>query len=638
MAASILLTSLGVGVLAGLVEICWAYLLPMFSEQWRATLPKSAGGLLSFCAGAVAADGLLVLFGGIFLLILLTLLTRVTRLSTQSARLRVVARAAIMGGTACYLFNGWTALFLLCSGDQETSTDRLIAAAGSVTLLLFALLGSAGLEAARRRWHRVTPAAVWFTAVITLLVVTAPPFWRYRASHDPRREISISNAGPRPNILLVTLDTLRSDYVACYGHPWIKTPTLDQLAADGFAFDAAISQAPSTTPSHCSLMTSVYPFDHGAENGRPMKPDLITLADVLRAAGYETTAFASATTTRSINTGLQQGFDRYVDSLVSWSELFGRDEFQHLIFFYLAGFMRDTQIPGEVVTNRALRWLENRSDKPFFTWLHYFDPHEPYGSPPPFRDMYSGTITDGLPMAAERQRYAEDITYADFELGRFLNTLKRKHLYDETLIIVTSDHGEAFGETHAHIVETGHGHYLSDVTQRVPLIIKPTGPHPRGRRVSEQVELIDLAPTVLSLLEIESPGGFCGNSFAALLDSRSPAYADRYAYAFNVVHVARPGAEPDVMFLQQLAARSNDWKYIARPRLDEAELYDLRQDPHERTNLASRYPDIAARLHTQIVPFWNPQRDRSEDPRQGLAPALVHELRALGYLGEPDDE
>jgi arylsulfatase A-like enzyme len=638
LAASILLTSLGVGVLAGLVEICWAYLLPMFSEQWRATLPRSTAGLLSFCAAAVATDGVLVLFGGTLLLILLALLTRVTRLSTKSARLRVVARAAILGGTACYLFNGWIALFLLCSGDQETSTDRLIAAAGSVTLLSLALLGSAGLEAARRRWHQVTPVAVWFTAVIILLVVTAPAFWRYRASHDPRRKISISNAGPRPNILLVTLDTLRSDYVGCYGHPWIETPTLDELAADGFAFDAAISQAPSTTPSHCSLMTSVYPFDHGAENGRPMKPDLITLADVLRAAGYETTAFASATTTRSINTGLQQGFDRYVDSLVSWSELFGRDEFQHLIFFYLAGFARDTQIPGEVVTDRALRWLENRPDKPFFTWLHYFDPHEPYGSPPPFRDMYKGIITDGRPLAAERQRYAEDITYADFELGRFLDTLKRKSLYDETLIIVTSDHGEAFGETHAHIVETGHGHYLSDVTQRVPLIIKPAGPHPRGRRVNEQVELIDLAPTVLNLLGIEPPAGFCGNSFAALLDSRSPAYTDRYAYAFNVVHVARPGAEPDVLFLQQLAVRSNEWKYIARPRLGEAELYDLRQDPHERTNLAGRYPDIAARLHAQIAPFWNPQRDRSEDPRQGLAPALVRELQALGYLAESDDE
>jgi choline-sulfatase len=471
-----------------------------------------------------------------------------------------------------------------------------------------------------------------------LLAATVWSYWRYGNSPEPSPPISLAYGGPRPNILLVTLDTLRADYVRCYGHPWIETPTLDQLAADGAVFDAAIAQAPSTTPSHCSIMTSVYPVDHGAENGRPMRSDLVTLAEVLRAHGYETVAFTSATTTRSINTGLQKGFDRYVDSLVPWSELFGCDEFQHLIFFYLAGFAQHTQIPGEIVTNRALRWLENRSEKPFFTWLHYFDPHEPYGSPPPFRDKYRGKIKDGLPMAAERELYAEDITNADFQLGRFIDALRRADLYGNTLIVVTSDHGEAFGEAHAHITETGHGHYLSDVTQRVPLVIKPAGAPALRRRIAEQVELIDLAPTVLGLLHIDPPRDFRGNSFAALLDSRYPPYADRYARAFNVVHVARPGAENGVLYVQQLAIRTSDWKYIARPRLGAAELYNLHQDPSERYSLTDRHADIAGRLRAQVMPFWDRQRETPGDPREGLAPTLVRELQALGYLGDSDHE
>lgn len=638
LAASVLLTALATAVLAGLLETCWPYLWPALSEQWRATLPASVGGLLSFAAVAVVTDGLLGLGVGFTALILLALLPRVSLSSRRSAAPRVLARAVIFGAAACYLFNGWAALLILSSVGEQTRTHSLIVAGGTVALLLSALLLSAGLEAARRRWRRVTPAAVWCSAVVISLAVMTPAFCRYQASHEPPPEIHIFTAGPRPNILLVTLDTLRADYVRCYGHPWIETPALDALAAHGIAFDAAISQAPSTTPAHCSIMTSVYPFDHGAENGRPMRSGLVTLADVLRAHGYETVAFVSATTTRSINTGLHQGFDRYVDSLVSWSELFGRDEFQHLVFFYLVGFAQNMQIPGEVVSDRALRWLEQRSERPFFVWLHYFDPHEPYGSPPPFHDMYAGKITDGLPMAAERQRYAEDITNADFQLGRFISALERAGLYDNTLVIVTADHGEGFGEKHAHITEVGHGNYLSDVTQRVPLIIKPAGARRAARRVSQQVELIDLAPTVLSLLEIAPPAGFSGNSFAALLDGRWPPYSDRYARAFNVARVYQPGAEDAAVYLQQLAVRTDAWKYIARPRLGQAELYDLRRDPREQTDFTDQHSEIASQLHAQILPFWDPQHDVADDPRKDLAPALVRELQALGYLGDPGED
>lgn len=639
LAKFILLTSLGVGVLAGLAEICWSYLLPVFSAEWRAVLPTSASSLLAFAAAALATDVPLVLAGGILLLIPLSLLTRATRLAGTSRRLRVLARGTILGGVLCYLYIGWMVLFVLLASQRQTLAYWLILIGGAATLLLLALLASAAITAARRRWHRATPTAIWSAAVIVLVILIVPLFWHYRASQVAHPIIAVSTAGPRPNILLVTVDTLRVDYLGCYGHPWIKTPTVDALAGDGVVFDAAISQAPSTTPSHCSLMTSMYPFDHGAENGKPMKRGLITLADVLGAHGYETVAFTSATTTRSINSGLQQGFDRYVDSLVAWSEAFGHDEFQHLILFYLVGIAEHSRIPGEVVTNRALRWLEDRSGKPFFAWLHYFDPHLPYGSPPPFRQMYKGKIADGRPMATQRERYAEDITYVDFQLDRFIDALQQKNLYDNTLIIVASDHGEAFGERHGDVVETSHGRYLYDTTQHVPLVFKPPGARRLARRVAELIELTDVAPTVLNLLQIDVPAAFVGKPLAELLEDRPFSHAGRDAHAFNVIDVVPPGAaRHEVLFVQQLAVRSKQWKFITRPRLNQEELYDLLEDPREFTNLASERLEDARQHRTEITSLWDRQRDTSQDPRQRLAPALVRELQALGYLGGDDQD
>ena len=637
--ASVLLTSVGVGVLVGIAEVCWSYLLPIFNEQWRAVLPTSLGGLIVFVAAAVATDGLLGLGVGALWLLCLSLITRLARIPRTSKRLHMLARAVILWGGLCYLYIGWLVLFVVLGGQFKTFACHLLLIGGATALLPFALLVDVLLTATQRRWQRITRGVMWCAAVAVLFLALAVPFWRYRASQETGRNLGIaaSTSGPRPNVLLITLDTLRADYLGCYGHPWIQSPAVDRLALDGVAFDTAISQAPSTTPSHCSIMTSLYPFDHDAENGKPMRRGLITLADVLRANGYETVAFTSATTTRSINTGLQQGFDHYGDSLVSWSEFFGRDEFQQLIIFYVLGVAKDSQIPGEVVTDRALRWLKNRSNKPFFVWLHYFDPHYPYGSPPPFRGMYRGKAADGLPMSDPRERYAEDITYADYQLGRFVNALKKLGLYDKSLIVVTGDHGEAFGEKHGDICEAGHDHYLYDTTQRVPLVIKPAGARLLGRRVSDQVELIDLAPTILDLLDIDTPRSFRGQSLAGLLEGRPSPYPPRDAYSFNVVRV-RGAAKYEVSFAQQIAVRSPEWKFITRPRLNEQELYNLLEDPAETTNVAGAHPELVQQRIAQVAPLWDATRDSSQDPHQRLAPALVRQLQALGYLGDSADD
>ncbi|RMF81549.1 MAG: hypothetical protein D6744_07035, partial [Planctomycetota bacterium] len=432
----------------------------------------------------------------------------------------------------------------------------------------------------------------------------------------------------------------RVDYLGCYGHPWIQTPTVDALAAAGVVFEAAISQAPSTCPSHCTIMTSAYPFDHGAENGKPMRDGLVTLADVFAAHGYETAAFVSSTTTRSISSGLHQGFATYEDSLVPWARAFGRDELQHLILSYVLGVAQRSQIPGRVVSDRALRWLADHADRPRFVWLHYFDPHSPYGSPPPYRGMYAGRINDGRPYAAERERYAEDITYVDAQLGRVIAALKSAGQYDEMWIIVTSDHGEAFGEVHDGVREVAHGRYLYDTTQHVPLIVKPPASAGiRPRRVAEQVELADIAPTLTTLLGMPTPQAWTGVSLQAALAGRPASDEPRTAHAFNIIDI--PAAEDPgrVDFVQQIALRTPQWKFIAIPRKRHEELYDLRTDPDERTNVKTAHAELLPSLRAIVAKFWDSSRAVDDDPRQRLAPALIRQLEALGYMGgQPEPE
>ena len=636
-----LVTALLSGVFAGLAEVSWAYLLPSISVQWRAELPVRIADLLTFVAAAVTADAVLAVLATTILLFLLMLLTR-----THSLFRRIASwtPALVIWGTLSYLYVGWMVLFILLSNDRGRLSYKVLIFGGVGLLLLVTLLSRAAGRMLCRKAARRGALVANATPLAAILLVLAVVFARYSASHASTPVVRPKTATLefKPDVLLVTLDTLRADYLGCYGHPWIQTPIVDALARDGVVFDSAISQAPSTCPSHCSILTSSYPFDHGAENGKPMRDGLITLADVFAAHGYDTAAFVSSTTTRSISSGLQQGFAIYQDSLVPWSTAFGRDEFQNLILFYVIGIAQKSQIAGDVVSERALAWLSRPRARPFFTWLHYFDPHSPYGSPPPYHDMYAGRITDGLPMAAQRERYAEDITYADAQLGRVIESLKSSGRYDETLIIVMSDHGEAFGEMHGGVKEVAHGRYLYDTTQHVPLIIKP--PAALGvapRRIATQVELVDMAPTALAALGMPIPEGWTGTSLETLLASGDASAAHREAHAFNIIDVPAANAPARTDFVQQIAVRTPQWKFISIPRIAQEELYDLITDPREAQNVLSAHGGALSPFREIVRRFWDPARATNNDPRQRLAPALLQQLEALGYLGgqpEPEED
>ena len=248
----------------------------------------------------------------------------------------------------------------------------------------------------------------------------------------------------KPSVILITIDTLRADHVGCYGAQTVKTPTLDALAHDGVVFERAISQVPLTWPSHAVIMTGTYPFQNGVQDftGQPLAPQFRSVAQAFKQAGYATGAVVSAFVLDR-SWGLARGFDFYDDA-------FSAQTFEQKDIGLV------DRRAGESVAH-AIAWLKKTPRRPFFLWLHLYDPHSPYDPPEPYRSEYRSHLYDG------------EIAYADHELGNLMAWLKQNHLYDSSLIVALSDHGESLGE-HG---EDEHGFFLYNATVHVPLIVKP---------------------------------------------------------------------------------------------------------------------------------------------------------------------
>ena len=250
----------------------------------------------------------------------------------------------------------------------------------------------------------------------------------------------------RPSLLLVSIDTLRADHVGVYGAVDARTPVIDRLAAEGTRFTTAIASAPLTLPSHASILTGLYPPHHGVRyNGiSRLLPSFDTLTERLRDAGYATGAVVGSAVLAG-KYGLDQGFDHYDDDTRSRGD--------------------PAERPASEVTDGALAWLEH-AERPFFLWVHYYDPHERYAPPAPFADRFAGRPYDG------------EVAYVDAELGRLFDSLAARGELDEALIVVTSDHGESLGE-HA---ELTHSYSLYDAVLAVPLVFRGPGVPPAPPR------------------------------------------------------------------------------------------------------------------------------------------------------------
>ncbi len=401
------------------------------------------------------------------------------------------------------------------------------------------------------------------------------------------------NRGPA-NVLIITLDTTRADHLGSYGYARGSTPRLDELAARGARFREAITVTPLTLPAHSSLMTGTFPMFHGVRDngGFYLGEDQTTLAEILRAKGYRTGGFVSAFVLDS-RWGINQGFDTYFDN-------FDLDQAK-------GGGMDEIQRPAQDVIDKALEWLDKDVERPFFGWVHLYDPHTPYNAPEPFRSRFPRTLSGA---------YDAEIAYADQQLGRLIDRLADDGRLDRTLVIVLGDHGESLGQHR----EQTHGFFVYEPVLHIPLIM--AGPTIEPRVVPDQVRIVDVMPTVLDLLGMPKAPGAQGSTLASTLRGESfdaPAFAEcwfpRYHYGWSELMTIRDGR----------------YKYIAAPR---PELYDLENDAGELNNIAATSPARIAALGNALRDLV--ERSASKAATQGpqrVDPDVEERLRALGYVG-----
>lgn len=419
--------------------------------------------------------------------------------------------------------------------------------------------------------------------------------------------IGIGGCGPKerpPNVLLVTFDTTRADRIGCYGNQRIETPTLDGLAREGIRFANAMSTAPITAPSHSTILTGRYPIAHGfRDNGLfVLGEEQVTLAEILRENGYATAAAVGAFPLIA-RFGLNQGFDLFDDHLTgAFEDHTGqRAVAKDRLFF-------DERRAAQV-NEAVLPWLsQNAGKRPFFTWVHYFDPHQPHEPESPWAETYADDLYNG------------EIAYADAKLGYLLEHLRRLGELDRTLVVMTADHGEGLGD-HG---EVTHALLAYNSTLHVPLIIRPPhGAEPRGVVVEHRVGTVDLTPTIVDLLGLEPSDTFQGRSLAPLWRNPSAPPPRTPHYAENLSpRLSHGWGELRVLF-------DGSYKYIHGPR---PELFDLARDPAELHDLMVDEPDTATAMRTRLQAFLDRYSVSGVSTVEDLDEETRQRLAALGYI------
>ncbi|MDG2308856.1 MAG: sulfatase [Candidatus Binatia bacterium] len=403
------------------------------------------------------------------------------------------------------------------------------------------------------------------------------------------------------NVILVSLDTMRGDFVGRDYEGQPLTPELDARAREGASFQQALAPYPSTSASHMSLFTSSYPAEHKVLHAKHVLPaKMPTLAEIFAANSYATAAFTE-NAMLAAEAGFERGFDDYYENrgLSMW----------------------DARGDIEQTLDRGLRWLGHHRGEKFFLFLHSYQVHTPY-EPPPEHDVFHAKPLPGEKprWARMRNRYAGEVVYTDRILRRLFDTLDRLGLSNETIVVVTADHGDEFGE-HGSV---GHSRTVYDEVLRVPLVFWAPGLIPAGAVVDGQVSLVDLGPTLLDLVRIPPVEALGGESLApALLHGEPPRNAVRFAEGPSLKHADG----------RLFSARTEDYKWIGRENLeDPVEIYDLRSDPGEQNNLAED-PELRAQGRELLGVYRamdaaepGTAQEREVDTR------TQDKLRALGYL------
>jgi arylsulfatase A-like enzyme/predicted Zn-dependent protease len=446
-----------------------------------------------------------------------------------------------------------------------------------------------------RRLRVAVPLGLALAGLLAVKLVTDRDPLRRIAREWSRLEVD------KPNVVVITLDTTRADHLAAYGYGDVETPALDGLARRGALFEECASVVPLTLPSHSTIFTGKYPTYHGVRvNGNTALGEVqTTLAEVLAGRGYACGAFIGAFVLDG-RWGLKQGFERYDDA-------FDLKKYKTLDLGMV-------QRPGDQVVDAALGWLEDRKNKPFFAWIHLYDPHTPYAPPEPYLSSYGRRGLVGL--------YDGEIAFMDAQVGRVARWLEESGLDRSTVVVLVGDHGEGLG-SHG---ESSHGYFIYDYAAHVPLIVVTPFRAGRGARIPSQVSTVDVFATVLDLVKIPVPADQQGRSLVPLVMGRAdgedvPAYAESFA--------------PNIQFgwapLQGL--RTTRYKFISAPRL---ELYDLERDPREAVNILDREPAAARDLKARLDRLVEETGRGAPQPQAAdLDKETVSRLAALGYVGAP---
>lgn len=452
----------------------------------------------------------------------------------------------------------------------------------------------------------------------------------------------------KPNVLLISIDTLRADRVGAYGYRLDTTPTIDALAARGVRFADTTVPWPKTWPSMAAMVTGKYPSTNGIRlrPRRPLPPENVTLAEALRDAGYATGAVV-ANVNLGRNFGFDQGFDHFVESWADEAKrLTGKTNFRN------APGLVKRFTNGRIVTDQGLAAIDALGagkDRPFFLWLHYIDPHGPYVPPPEFATLFAGEHEQRLVPLEElppyqlqtdpatglvsndvgfyETQYDREVRSVDAQIGRLLAGLEERGLTRDTLIVLTADHGESMWEN-AYYLE--HGNVPYQTTGAAPLIFALDGRFDGGAVIEDPVGVIDVFSTVLAATGTPPPAGVASTNLLPVAEGKggAPAHVFMESGKYEPFQlVARKGAWK---LVQLRSPKDREW--LGRP---EVALYDLASDPTEQADVAAQNPEVVAEL-TAALAEWQKTTPRfSGDVKTDLKkldPKTQEMLRALGYL------
>lgn len=398
----------------------------------------------------------------------------------------------------------------------------------------------------------------------------------------------------RPNVILISVDTLRADHLSCYGYSRTTTPNLDQLAEKGVKFLDVTSAIPLTNPALSALLTSLPPSQTGVtRNGLSLRPEHQTLAELLRDQGYITAAVVSSWPLHGSRSGLARGFDYYYDRLARK--------------YYLG---MKIERDARWVTRQAEARLAAGLPEPFFLWVHYADPHRPHLTQSDYR--FHHPPGENSKQARVEDRYDSEIVHTDRWIGVLLDDLERRSLHERSLIIVLSDHGESLGDQHFF----GHGRRLYQSILHIPLIL--VGPElPAGKEVSAPVHMLDIAPTILDYLRLPPVPNMTGQSLlAAVSADQHPEPKPMFYETYGVAVPGLPGlkkrwsqAGPVV-----IAMRLGPLKIIYSFRHRQWELYNLEEDPKEEHNLFDPDDPEIRVLADQLMQWYQARYSSSQSP------------------------